>query len=434
MDGTSQKDIFRYVLMAVFLAIAIGAVIVFATFKNETTNSSGGVSKATPVVMWGVLNWEVMNNVLESLDLEHVRYVEMNYNTYYGSFLEAVATGQSPDILLIDSSTLYQFLTKTIHIPYENYPEQTYKATFVEATEQFLANQTVLAVPFAINPMVMFWNRDTFTNAGLVSPPTYWDEFIPLTERFNEIDDSREISRSTIAFGEVQNVNNFKYILSTLMLQSGSPITYWEGAGLSVSLSQRAQNGEGTGASAVRFYTDFSNPTRMVYSWNRSLPPAQSAFVAGDLAVYFGFINEAKVIEQLNPNLNFDVALMPQIRGTQRRTTYAHVYGLVIPTTARNSAGAYTVLNTLTAQTAQKAFSEAMGLPSVRRDLASAPTTNTYWQTANDSAIISKSWVDPSHAGTYTSMANMVESIQSGELSISDAVKRAGSEFLNFAR
>ena len=41
--------------------------------------------------------------------------------------------------------------------------------------------------------------------------------------------------------------------------------------------------------SAIRFYTEFANPSRQTYSWNRSLPEAQRAFIGNQVAMYFGF-------------------------------------------------------------------------------------------------------------------------------------------------
>ncbi len=60
------------------------------------------------------------------------------------------------------------------------------------------------------------------------------------------------------------------------------------------------------------FYTRFARPDNTLYSWNRSFSSDRDRFVSGDLALYFGYGSEGKELERLNPNLNFDIAEVPQ--------------------------------------------------------------------------------------------------------------------------
>ncbi len=39
---------------------------------------------------------------------------------------------------------------------------------------------------------------------------------------------------------------------------------------------------------------------------------SKNMFLAGDLALYFGFASELDDLKNKNPNLNFDVTLFPQ--------------------------------------------------------------------------------------------------------------------------
>lgn len=429
----SNKDIFRYVLMGIFVLLAVGAVIVFATWQ-----SSGGdpnVPQAGPVTVWGTLPATVMQEVIQQTEdvvggLARTQYVEKDPRTYYAEFLEATALGQGPDLMLVDQTTFYPLLNKISILTFEQYPLQEYRSRFAEGTEVYLYNG-VLAIPFAIDPMVMFWNRDMFTNAGISQAPEYWHEVQEHTELLTRTDDNFNVMKSTIAFGEARNVTNFKEIVSALMMQVNVPITYWNKETLdSLLVGGTNQNG----AEALRFYTDFANPTKLVYSWNRSLPSSRDHFVAGDSAMYVGFASEANTLVRLNPNLNFDVALLPQIQGTQLRKTYGRVYAFVIPTASDNRGGAFNAAMTLTSQFAQNDMMTRTRLATVRRDLLAARQTTTYWDVLFRSAVIAKTWIDPDYENTNRSFQRMIETVQSGEATPQTAARKAQSEISNYSR
>lgn len=432
-EDTSSKDIFQYILIAIFIAIAVMAVIVFSNISSDGSAGRGGSDEPLPVRIWGTLPSAAVNTALGEVGMKHITYREVTPDTYYSDFLEAIAVNAQPDLLLLDQGQYYQFREKLTLMPYEWYPEQAYKSSFLEVSELFLRPEGLYMIPFAVDPLVMYWNRDMYTNKGLVKPPEYWDEFPDLVSTFNVIDNSRNITKSTIAFGEAQNINNVKGIISALILQANSPITRWrmENGELKLQVSLNEGGGDdaaGAGFLALRFYTDFANPAKRVYSWNRSLPEARNMFVAGDLSVYFGYASEAETIVELNPNLNFEVALLPQVRGTERRATYGQVYGFAIPQVAYNVAGAFDAATRLSANSIQSAFAQASGLPAVRRDLAGASHTNTYWSVMYDSAIISKTWVDPNPRATDQIFDRMVENVQSGAFTLSRSVSEAARE------
>lgn len=437
----SKKDVFRYVLMGVFIALAVGAVIVFATFQGGGGSDDPRTLGPGQVVMWGVFDSRVTAELLEEADgavggLEQVKYVEQDKRTFYEDFLEATALGQGPDLIIVDQSTIYPLLDKITPLTFEQYPQQDYKNAFIEGTEVYLQNG-VLAIPFAIDPLVMFWNRDMFTNAGVAQPPAFWDEFNSLSQQLTRIDNNLNVLKSAVAFGEYRNVTNGKAVVSALLQQVGTPITFWEDGELETAMRRSGSN-DGS-SSAIRFYTDFSNPSKTVYSWNRSLPSSRDQFVAGDLAIYFGFASEASTLVRLNPNLNYDMVLFPQIsdpngRGQTLRKTYANIYAFVVPTTSRNKGGAFNVARRLSSAGAQNVMSGKYGFAPVRRDSLAQPSSVTYWDVVYKSAIISRTWIDPNPAGSDRSLQKMIENIQSGVDGISGSLKLAEDEIANYVR
>jgi ABC-type glycerol-3-phosphate transport system substrate-binding protein len=70
---------------------------------------------------------------------------------------------------------------------------------------------------------------------------------------------------------------------------------------------------------------------------------SKSLFLSGSLATYFGFASEYYDLKNKNPNLDFDVAPLPQAKGERRAATYGKMYGFSIVHTTPNPAVTYNV-------------------------------------------------------------------------------------------
>ena len=78
------------------------------------------------------------------------------------------------------------------------------------------------------------------------------------------------------------------------------------------------------GQDAIRFYTDFSNPSKRVYTWNRQLHYSVDACVEGKNAIIFDYAYNVPLIRERAPYLSFDIASMPQIKGREFDVNYAN--------------------------------------------------------------------------------------------------------------
>jgi ABC-type glycerol-3-phosphate transport system substrate-binding protein len=179
---------------------------------------------------------------------------------------------------------------------------------------------------------------------------------------------------------------------------------------------------------ALRFYTEFSNPVKTVYSWNRALPDSRQSFIAGDLALYIGFAGELAEIRRANPNLNFAVTELPQREDGDVKMTFGKMRAFAVPRTSGNPNAAFTVAAILTGAGPLALFAEASGLPPVRRDLLSRPQPDDVLSAFYNSAILSRAWLDPSDTETDGIFRDMIESTISGKARLSEAVRAAEEE------
>jgi ABC-type glycerol-3-phosphate transport system substrate-binding protein len=427
-----NSKLFQYVFLGVFVFFIIIGVILFSTYRSKN-NTNTNIN----ITVWGTLSAESFSSFTSKFFNENglkytVNYIEKSSNAFDADLAEAIASGYGPDAIVLPDDRILRHSSKILTIPFSSLPELQFKNSFIEEAELYLTKSGILALPLMVDPLVMYWNRDIFNNIGVTIPPKSWTEISALVPRITIKDQSQNIIRSTVALGEFRNVSNAKDILSALVIQSGGNIV---GFGSDDEYKSVLKDNFGLSKSpavlALEFFTNFSNPAKVNYSWNRSMPKSIDVFAGGDLALYFGRASEYLVIKNKNPNLNFSVALLPQIANAKTYHTLGNIYGLAIMRNSTNPAGSYTVLSALTSAQAYSFWADIFRIPSVRRDILNFPSDNAVMTVFNQSAIIAKGWLDPSERETDLIFQEMVEAYTTGREGIESSISSASDRIDN---
>jgi ABC-type glycerol-3-phosphate transport system substrate-binding protein len=424
---------FQLILTAVFGAFIVIGVMTFALFKG------GSSVTRVQIVMWGTIPQQVLTEVISQSPVSKdktfsLMYVEKNPNTFADEFVNALASGVGPDIVFLPQEEILKNSNKFFTIPYATYSERDYVSNFIEAANIFMLPKGVLAIPIAVDPLVMYWNKDIFTDNSLSEPPQFWDQFYNLSQKLTQKDGALNITRSTVALGEYQNITNAKDIIAALFFQAGAPIVTRTGDKLRSSIYEGLELPVAPGAAALTYYTEFSNPSKPYYSWNRSLPDSQSMFVAGDLALYFGRASEFSVIKLKNPNLNFDVTTLPQSRTATKKSTFGRLQSLAIVKNSKNVGAAYKAVSALASGDSAKRFADALRLPSVRRDILSKRPTDLTGPVFYDSALWSKAWIDVDTEKTSVIFRNLIEQVTAGKATLDTSLNQATNQLNNLVQ
>lgn len=447
---------FQIILLAVFGASAVIGVLVFAILTSTSKQSTTG-----PVVIWGTLDDKVMNQIIQDSantnpNLAQVTYVQKDPHTYDEELIRALASGTGPDLFVFTHDNAVLDSSEISLIPYSEITPTQFQNLFIDAANPLLLPDGIAGLPFLVDPLVMYWNKDLLSTAGLTQPPQYWSQlFTTPMQSLTKRDDSGTIKQSLIALGEYQNVDHAKDIMSTLIMQVGGRITTRDPSTgeLGAALTQPDPTNVVPGIpaeTALRFFTEFSDPSKNDYSWNRAQPMASQAFAQGTVALYLGLASEQSAIASTNPNLRFAIARIPQ--SASGGVTTAHIYALGISKNSKNIVGAKTVAYTLVSKVISSLISGGYMMVSPRRDalilnsVAGAPTSvdstvnaariaalasATPEQTViNDSATISRTWSDPNSQKTGDMFRAMIEDTTSGGVLLSEAVSRANAQLL----
>lgn len=434
--------IFQTIILGICgFAIIVGVAIFALIRPNGTVDTS-------PLVIWGTMPQSTIDTVFGNLrdqgliqNQQKITYVQKDQDTFATDLTTAVADNDAPDLIFLDQDQVLKSQNRLAELPFADYSARTFKDTFTQEGELFLSPTGVLAFPIATDPMVMYWNRSMFATASISQPPTYWDQLLTEVPQLTQKDASLNIKKSAIALGQWVNIPHAKDILSTLIMQAGSPIvssSALDGSSTQVQfqsvINTKFNYALVPGQAALDFYTQFSNPVKTIYSWNRSLSSALDNFTTGDSALYLGFASELPLIQLKNPNLNFDVAPFPQSRSTGNAVVFGRMTAVGVVRTSLHQAEAFAFAEALSGPTIAPAFVQALSESPARRDLLAVPATDPYLQVFNTAAIQSQGWLDPDPAQTDPIFQTMIESVVAGSDDSSNAVGQADASLSELLR
>ena len=120
---------------------------------------------------------------------------------------------------------------------------------------------------------------------------------------------------------------------------------------------------------ALNFYTSFANPSSANYNWNSRSDYSIDAFVNGRAAFLYSYSYTRATILQKSPNLNFDVAPVPQPNLNDPSVNFANYWGYVVSKQSKNSAIAWDLLKFITSKDSLDKFYAQNKEPSSRKDL-----------------------------------------------------------------
>lgn len=422
----------QIIIIIVFVLAALIAVLIFSGILPGFGGGGGG-GKVPDVSLWGTFPEAKIRNVISEFnknnkDYFQIKYFEKKPAQYESEIINALASGAGPDIWILTQDLVLRNKDKVFTLPLEYYKERDFRDNFIDSSELFInsRDKTIIGLPLAVDPIVLYWNRDLFAAAGISQPPRYWDEFLIDVENLAQKDGAGNIVQAGVALGEFYNVKNAKEILSMLILQTGNPII--KSDTLQVLFGERGDSLISPTENTVRFFTEFSNPSKSSYTWNRALPESDKMFVAGSLAMYFGFASEVENIKQKNPHLNFDIAEVPQIRDSKSKACFGKIYSLVVSKNSRQTQEAVGVILALTNKDFSKGFSEVTGLGSPRRDILAEKKSDPVLSVVYKSTLIAKAWLEPNPEKVSEIFKNMVESVVTGRLRISEAVRNTQTQ------
>lgn len=441
---------------------------------------SGCGSEATPYTVnleiWGVFDDStVFNEIISQYKtinpyVGEIKYRKFSQDTYARELLDALASGQGPDIFLINNAWLPSYINKLEPAPTPLISEQDVKNNFPDTVgSDFVDGGKVYATPLSVDSMALYYNKDMFNAAGITSAPRTWQEFNEDVKKLTIIDGVGNIQQSGAAIGTAKNINRASDLLSLLMFQNGVEMPMKKGVLAKFDEGVLGANGEVTqaGELALGYYAQFArlstNSTiqNPFYTWNSRQHDSVDAFAEGSTAMMFNYSWQNPVIKSKNPKLNYGIAMVPQVN-TAKPASISNYWGFGVsknkvnaaaavgaPSTAPvpnevrtheawqflrfltlKNAGTVTLYNAYTKNSKDFPinFDPALDYlkktqqPAARRDLIESQKNDPVLGPFAQSNLIAKHWYQQDPALVEGVFSDVIEAVVRGDISLHDAL------------
>lgn len=342
----SQIIILGSIIFVVLLLVGI-----FTGILPGTRTATQPLPNIT-LTVWGIESRIVMQDMLtgyESLRKNvHVNYQEINPQTYEQDMLNVLATGAGPDIIMFNNSWLPKHYNKIVPAKNTQYTLQQLRDAFPSVIEQdFVGNGQIYALPLYIDTLALFYNQDTFDKNGIALAPKDWLELQNLIPKLLQKNSAGKIIKPAVAIGgSLATIDNAADLLELLMLQAGTQMT--NDTFTQAIFSANVQD-QSSGLNALNFYTKFTDPTDIYYTWNDSLQYSLDSFAKGDTPMIFAYAAEQDAIKNKSPFLNFKTAPMPQPTSAAKAVNYPNYWGLAVTNNSKSPDWAWDAILYLTA-------------------------------------------------------------------------------------
>ena len=289
----------KFLIFALILGLLTGLfflvmkVILPRTQKTqEITLDYWGLWEPESVMKGIISEWETKNPNIK------INYSQQSPKEYRERLQSALARNEGPDIFRFHITWTPMLKNELQSVPAEIMSASEFENNFYPVVKENLrSGSAFLGLPLQIDTLALFYNQQIFQAAGK-TPPTTWDQLRQTALDLTVRDETGRIQTAGVALGTTNNVEHWPDVLGLMMLQNG------------VNLSQPSGN---LAEDALTFYTIFSNTDRV---WDETLPNSTLAFAGGKVAMYFGFAWDVFEIKNINPDLNFQIAPVPQLPGT----------------------------------------------------------------------------------------------------------------------
>lgn len=416
-----NKKIFVLLVFFVFLLTAgIGC-------KKPTVQQS-----TTPVTInyWRVFDGQDdFAEIISKYNQQHpyitINYRKLRYDEYEEELLNAFAEDRGPDIFSIHNTWIKKYQSKIEPMPTQTtmvFPilQGTIKKEIVpevrvlrsinlrELKQNFadvvysdvVIDNQIYGLPLSVDTLAMYYNQDLFDRAGIIEIPKYWNKnFQDSVKKLTRQDLRGSIIQSGVSLGGSTNIERFSDVLSVLMMQNGANMMSDNGQILfhtiPESLPDKSYN---PGLMALRFYIDFANPIKEVYSWNNTVENSINMFASGKLAMTFGYAYHLPTIKTMAPKLNFLVAPLPQIEGSNLPVNFANYWVEVVSKKSKYQNEAWNFIQFLTNAENVGTYLAKTKKPAALRSLLPAQQEDQEIGVFASQVLTAKSWYKGNNA------------------------------------
>ncbi len=411
-----NKKITAFLLLLVFILVS--------GFGCKTTNTATQTAtKPIALTFWQTYDdSDAYDELLAKYKVIHpnisIEIRKLRYEEYENELLNAWAEDRGPDIFAVHNTWIRKYQSKIVPMPAEitmaymvdigtiqsdivpqlqtkkSLTIKDLKNSFVDvvSSDVILDDGKIYGLPLSIDTLALYYNRDLLNSAGITSAPRFWNkDFQQNIKKLSKQDTKKGLVQSGIALGTAKNINRFSDILAVLMMQNGAVMTNGDQITFQAVPNNMSES-YNPGLEALRFYTDFANPNKEIYSWNNDIPNSLEAFTSGNLAMMIGYSFNLAQIKSQAPKLNFGIAKLPQIEGNLAEVNFANYWVDSVSKKSKNPNEAWDFIQFLTKEENAKIYLAKTKKPTALKALIASQKDSEDLGVFADQVLSAKSW------------------------------------------
>jgi ABC-type glycerol-3-phosphate transport system substrate-binding protein len=397
-----QKKTLLIVGVVVFILILGTLILVLLNRGSREQEGPTGTDMGDGITIegqveldyWGL--WEppsVVQPLIDEFEEQNpnikINYSQQTFSNYESRLFTrlqqaAGATEPAPDIFRIHNTwtpKYYQYLSP---VPAQVMTAEDYREKFYPtAVSDFTAKDgNIYAIPWYIDGLVVFYNKQILSEEGVQEPPSDWDGFFELAQSLTEKDASGRILQSGVAMGTSRNIRHSAEILAYLLLLEGVDVMDETRTRVTLNTPQVQR--------VFETYTDFARGSDAI--WSSTLRTDLEMFFSGNLAMMIAPSWRAFDIIEAAPTIEFDTAPLPQLEANPEDVYYATYWGDAVSKTSTNPLAAWKFINFLAQKEQQmklysnaskiRAFGEPYSLVELNNEMLDKPYVSAIAQMA----------------------------------------------------
>ncbi len=410
------------------LGVGLGLALIILVLVVTNLQKGNQALGAAKLLVWGTespRNFDVLKTAYKKFrpNIE-LSYAQVAEETYDEKLLEALALGEGPDVFLVKNHSLLKDKAKLAPLNLADFGLIKLRALFPQAVEQdFVSAGKIYALPLYLDTLALYFNKDLFDQAGIVYPPTTWEEFQEIIPSLRRVDEVQNIIEAGAAIGgSGKSIAYSSDILNALMLQNGALMVSKDLSRATFSENDR----QSPGFQAFSFYLQFSNPLSPYYSWNDYFGDALTSFGQGKVAMVFGYYSDLKNLRDKNPFLNIGVARLPQVN-LEKAVDYSKYVGLGVSKRSRYQAQAWdlVVFASTDKEYHQNYYNNVSKRPPALKSLISQLVTHPEMEVFARQALTARSWSQVDGEKVDQIFSDAIESVIWGRSDAEQALGQA---------
>lgn len=285
------------------LVVGISALVLLILGGRFGWRMVSGPQEVT-LTYWGL--WEndaIVGSLIADFEAKNpkikVQYIKQSPKQYRERLQSAINRGEGPDIFRFHNTWVPMLQAQLAPVPKTVMTTDDFSNTFYSAAvSDLVAGSKIYGLPLMVDGLGLYYNEDLLANVG-ATPPSTWAELLSLVPRLT-VKNGQTIVTAAIALGTANNVEHMSDILAVMFMQNGANL---------IELSGKEAE------ETLIFYRKFADTSDPLYTWNETMDNSIYAFATGRVAMILAPSWRAFDIKQINSQLRFKIASIPQLPG-----------------------------------------------------------------------------------------------------------------------